>query len=277
LPQEKFQECHIVPSEKIDRELAKGVLGAVLYATQLPNNKQVSNSHCSEIINEVLEQFKDIFAEPTKLPPQRECDHQIILHPGAKPVNKRAYRLPAYQKDALEKIIEQLLDSEVIRVSLSPYSSPAILVRKKDGSWRLCIDYRQLNANTIKNKYPIPVIEDLLDKLFGARFFSKIDLRSGYHQVRMKEQDVEKIAFSTHMGHYEFVVMPFGLTNAPATFQALMNKLLADHLRKFVLVFFDDIVIFSKTLEDHKIHLAQVFEILRNNQLFAKLTKCEFA
>jgi hypothetical protein len=143
----------------------------LILATQLPDNKQASNSNFSKIVTEVLEQFKDIFAEPTTLPPQRECDHQIILHPGTKPVNKRAYRLPAYQKDALEKIIEQLVDSEVISVSLIPYSSPAILVRKKDGSWRLCIDYRQLNANTIKNKYPIPVIEDILDELFGARFF----------------------------------------------------------------------------------------------------------
>lgn len=132
----------------------------------------------------------------------------------------------------MELLVTQLLQSKMIQPSMSPFSSPVILVKKKDGTWRLCVDYRQLNSNTVKNKYPIQIIEDQMDLLFGAKIFSKIDLRSGYHQIRMKAKDVHKTAFTTHMGHCEYVVMPFGLANAPKTFQALMNSILADFLRK---------------------------------------------
>jgi hypothetical protein len=171
----------------------------------------------------------------------------------------------------MEEQIKKLLEAAIIQPSQSPYASPAILVRKRDGTWRLCIDFRKLNLNTIKNKFPIPVIEDLLDELYGAKYFSKLDLRAGYHQIRMHKQDIHKTAFRTYFGHFEYLVMPFGLTNAPTTFQALMNKVFAPLMRKIMLVFFHDI------LEEHVLHLQTILQVLRDNKLYAKFSKCVFA
>lgn len=229
-----------------------------------------------EKIQKLLVEYDEIFQEPTSLPPHREHDHRIHLKEGTPPVNVRPYRYPVIQKDAIEKIVQEMLDNGVVRPSQSPFSSPIVLVKKKDGTWRLCVDYRELNKSTIKDKFPIPVIEELLDELQGSVIFSKIDLRSGYWQIRMHPPDVEKTAFRTHEGHYEFLVMPFGLTNAPSTFQHLMNTIFRPYLRKFILVFFDDILIYSHSFEEHLTHLKLTLDVLRQHTLFAKMSKCTF-
>lgn len=190
------------------------------------------------------------------------CDHSIPLLPGSKPVNLKPYRFNPALKDEIESQISKMLESGVIQPSHSAFASPALLVRKKDGSWRLVIDYRQLNAITVKSTYPMPIIDELLDELAGAKWFSKLDLRAGYLQIRMKAGDEHKTAFQTHTGHYEYKVMSFGLTGAPATFQGAMSATLKTVLRKFALVFFDDILIYSPDLASHLDHLQQVLSLL---------------
>ncbi|KAM0872306.1 hypothetical protein ACQ4PT_038804 [Festuca glaucescens] len=228
-------------------------------------------------IAQVLAEFEAVFAEPDGLPPARQFDHSIPLVDGAKPVNLRPYRYSPAQKYEIEKQIASMLRHGIIRPSCSPFASPVLLVLKKDLTWRFCIDYRHLNAITVKNRYPLPIIEELIDELAGAQWFTSLDLRAGYHQIRMQPGDEEKTAFKTHNGHYEFRVMSFGLTGAPTTFQNTMNTILAPVLRKGVLVFIDDILVYRKTLEEHAQLLKKVFMLLDQHHLKVKKSKCTFA
>ncbi|GJZ19501.1 reverse transcriptase domain-containing protein [Tanacetum coccineum] len=225
----------------------------------------------------VVHEFEDVFPEDLSgLPPQRQVEFRIDLVPGATPIAKSPYRLAPSEMQELSEQLQELQGKGFIRPSHSPWGAPVLFVKKKDGSLRMCIDYRELNKLTVKNRYPLPRIDDLFDQLQGSRFFSKIDLRSGYHQLRVHEDDVPKTAFRTRYRHFEFTVMPFGLTNAPAVFMDLMNRVCKPYLDKFVIVFIDDILIYSKTKEDHEVHLGLVLELLRKEKLYAKFSKCEF-
>ncbi|CAA0811205.1 Uncharacterized mitochondrial protein AtMg00860, partial [Striga hermonthica] len=222
-------------------------------------------------------EFLDVF--PDEIPggpPDRQVEFTIDLVPGAGPVSKAPYCMAPKELQELKAQFQELLKLGFIRPSVSPWGAPVLFVKKKDRSMRMCIDYRELNTLTVKNKYPLPRIEDLFDQLRGAIVFSKMDLRSGYHQLKIRESNISKIAFRTRYGHYEFVVMPFGLSNAPAVFMDLMNRVFHPYLDQFVIVFIDDILVYSRDIDQHKEHLRIVLETLRREKLYAKFSKCEF-
>jgi hypothetical protein len=229
-----------------------------------------------EIIKVVCE-YPDVFLEELPgMPPDSDIKFSIELLPETAPISKRPYRMDVKDLVELKKQIEELLEKGSIRLSSSPWGAPVLFVKKKDGSRRICVDYRSLNEVTIKNKYPLPWIEDLFDQMKGAKIFSKIDMRSGYHQSKIRAEDVPKTAFTTRYGLYEFLVMSFGLTNTPAYFMNLMNKVFMEYLDQFVVVFIDDILIYSPNEETHEDHLRLVLQKLRDNQLYAKFSKCDF-
>lgn len=270
-----LKECKSVTAKKLNQLVKQGQVEHIIQLCAIS-----TDTNTGEIPGEVQElvtQYKVIFQEPRGLPPVRDYDHKITLIPGVVPVNQKPYRVSPQLKDELEKQVKEMLQKGFIQPSTNPFSSPVLLVKKKEGTLHFCVDYRQLNAITMKNKYPMLVEEELLDELAGAQWFTNLDLRAGYHQIRMAASDEPKTAFKTHNGHYEFKVMPFGLSCAPGTFQGGMNITMSPVNRKCVLVFVDDILVFSHTFEEHIEHLRQVFQILQENRFFVKLSKCSFA
>ena len=241
-------------------------IGHTIY---LCNMKDVSKEDNDVTHIPIVTEFPDVFPEDIpEMPPERKVSFKIHVVPGTGPTSKAPYRMAPVELNKLKVQLEELLEKGYIRPSVSPWGAPTLFVKKKDDSLRLCIDYRELNNVAIKNKYPLPRIEDLFDQLKGASIFSKIDLRLGYHQLRILEDDIPKKAFRTRYGQYEFTIMLFGLTNAPAAFMDLMNRTLKPYLNKFVIVFIDDILLFSKIKKEHEEHLRNVLKMLRENCFF---------
>jgi hypothetical protein len=208
------------------------------------------------------------------IPPTRNAVSEIKLVPGTQPIYKSPYRMAPKEQVELRRQLDDLLAKGFLRPSKSPWAFPVLFMEKKDGSKTLCVDYRALNQVTIKNKYPLPHIDVLFEPLRGVKVFSKIDLDSGYHQLRIREEDIEKTTFSTGYGQYEYVVMSFGLTNETSAIMEAMNGMLLEYLDDFVVVFLDDTLIYSQTEEEHERHLSLVLDSLRKNQFYAKLKMC---
>nr|AAD37020.1 putative retroelement pol polyprotein [Arabidopsis thaliana] len=261
----------VISAIQAERMLGKG---CEAYLATITTKEVGASAELKDIL--IVNEFSDVFAAVSGVPPDRSDPFTIELEPGTTPISKAPYRMAPAEMAELKKQLEELLAKGFIRPSSSPWGAPVLFVKKKDGSFRLCIDYRGLNKVTVKNKYPLPRIDELMDQLGGAQWFSKIDLASGYHQIPIEPTDVRKTAFRTRYGHFEFVVMPFGLTNAPAAFMKMMNGVFRDFLDEFVIIFIDDILVHSKSWEAHQEHLRAVLERLREHELFAKLSKFSF-
>ena len=229
-------------------------------------------------LQQLLHEYEDLFTAqlPKRRSPKRAVEFEINMEEGSTPPNRPSYRLKPKEHEELQAQIDDLLAQGHIRPSSSPYGALVLFVLKKDGRWRMCIDYRALNWQTVKDRYPLPRIDDLLDRLGKARHFTMLDLASGYHQIAVRESDIPKTAFRTQRGQFEFVVMPFGLTNAPSTFQRMMNQIFKEEMDRFVLVYLDDILVYSKTLQEHIHHIRETLDRLRKARLYARLHKCEF-
>ncbi|GKE03591.1 putative reverse transcriptase domain-containing protein, partial [Tanacetum coccineum] len=263
---------NLISCIKTERYLSRGCQVFMIQVTE----KKKSDEKRLEDIPVVIE-FLEVFPEDLPgLPPVRQVEFQIDLIPGATLVARAPYRLAPSEMQELSNQLQELADRGFIRPSTSPLGAPVLFVKKKDGYFRMCIDYRELNKLTVKNRYPLPIIDDLFDQLQGSSVYLKIDLRSGYHQLRVRDEDIPKTAFTTRYGHNEFQVMPFSLTNAPAVFMDLMNRVCKPYLDKIVIVFIDDILIYSRNEEEHANHLRIILELLKKEKLYAKFSKCDF-
>jgi hypothetical protein len=272
-PLKKAKETRLLSAMQVKRALRKGERVFLAVLTKESEDDPLMQ-HPAEAQG-LLREFGDVFEPPPDgLPPDRGVGHTIPLEPGHTPPFKGLYRLSPAELDEAKRQIDEYLRKGWIEPSSSPYGAPILFVTKKDGGLRMCIDYRALNKITVKNRYPLPRIEDLFDRLQGARYFSSLDLSQGYHQIRITDEDVPKTAFRTPFGHYQFRVLSFGLTNAPATFQCAMNAVFGKI--PYALVYLDDILIFSNTAEEHAQHLKEVLSILREEKLYAKMSKCRF-
>lgn len=263
---------YLISSMKTFKLIKMGCKGYLCYILTVPTDTK-ANVDSIPIIREFPDVFPDDFSGDLI---DKEIEFTIEVLLGTQPVSKAPYRMAPTELKKLKVQLQELLDKKFIRPSTSPWGAPVLFMKKIDGLLRLCIDYRELNKVTVKKIYPLPRIDDLFDQLQGAQVFSKIDLRSGYHQLKVKPGDIEKTAFRTRYGHYEFLVMPFRVTNAPTAFMDLMNRIFKPFLDEFVVVFIDDILIYSKNREEHERHLRIALQALREQKLYAKLTKCEF-
>lgn len=285
------KQTSILSSIQLKRELAKGsrLLAVILksveksveseadLAANSPDGMSQSTGHDHPDIASLLSEYSDVFQDiPAGLPPERKTAHAIPMKPGTQPISKSMYRLSPSENREVKRQIEEGLHMGWIQASESPWAAPILFVHKKGGGLRMCIDYRALNKVTIRNQYPLPRIDDMFDSLHKAKYFTSLDLASGYHQIRIPEEDREKTAFRTPFGLFEYKVLSFGLTNAPATFQAAMNEMLNPFLQKFVLVYIDDILIYSQTWEEHLMHIKKVLQKLRENQFYCRQWKCHF-
>jgi RNase H-like domain found in reverse transcriptase/Reverse transcriptase (RNA-dependent DNA polymerase)/Integrase zinc binding domain/gag-polyprotein putative aspartyl protease len=266
---------HLLTATQLRRVLRKTGAEAFVVYLSMAIKSAAAGGDTSHLVEQLLDEFDDIFQEPPGLPPMRNVAHVAPLIPGSRPPYRRNYRMTEDERAELKLQLTKLLDQGLIRPSVSPFGSPVIFVRKPSGELRLVIDYRAVNALTVRNRYPLPRIDDLLDQLKGSKCFSSLDLKAGYNQIRIHEEDIPKTAITTPVGHFEYLTLPMGMANSPSIFVALMNDVFHG-MEEFVLVYLDDILVFSKTPEEHVGHLRQVLERLRKHELYAKRSKCEF-
>jgi hypothetical protein len=264
--------------QRFKKHAQNAVVYALIEINHLLQPNQPNPTVSTTLLPQSIQYFQDVFSASNagKLAPHRDIDLAIELQPGKEPPYGPIYPLSQTELAALREFLEENLAKGFIQESRSPAGAPILFVPKKDGGLRLCVDYRGLNAITVKNRYPLPLITEIMDRVAGAQYFSKIDLKDAYYRLRIKAGDEWKTAFRTRYGHYEFLVVPMGLTNAPATFQAYINKALRGLVDDFCIVYLDDILVFSRTQEEHDQHLQQICERLRSAELYAKPSKCQF-